>query len=310
MSHSTTSLNNNNNQHHHVVVNSDSDSVCTTVIVVEVCVDSVESLENAIRGGATRIELCSALTLGGLTPSMGLMKYASLYARTIPIHCMIRPRQGDFCYSPAEVEVMKTDIEVVAKLGLQGVVFGALTPDGLVDIVTNHSLMQVAKKRKLDTTFHRAFDQCPRDKIEENLEQIITLEFDRILTSGLAQTAMKGKRTIEYIVDLVQGRIQIMAGAGIHATNVNEILESTGVTQLHLSGRIIQPSAMQASPPHHHHHHHYNSRHSRHSFSNGTIPQLGALDDYATVPVTSREAIESLVQAILGPESVQGSVPS
>ncbi|MGD8171063.1 copper homeostasis protein CutC [Vibrio sp. TRT 21S02] len=208
---------------------------------IEVCIDNLESLHLAIQGGATRIELCSSLALGGLTPSYGFMQQAAKYA-TVPVYAMIRPRQGDFLYSSEDIDCMICDIEAAAKAGLQGVVFGVLDAQGHVDLPVAQRLSKRAKALNLGVTFHRAVDQC--SDVRRMIEDIATLGCERILTSGLASNAYQGKATLKQMVELAGDRFAIMAGAGLNAGNVKEIVAATGITQVHLSGKSVRPSKM------------------------------------------------------------------
>ena len=206
---------------------------------LEVCVDNLESLLNAIEGGATRIELCSSLSLGGLTPSLGLMKQASRLS-SIPIYAMIRPRQGDFLFDENDVESMIEDIEAVKEAGLDGIVIGALTPDGHVDKNICKQLITAADR--MGVTFHRAIDQCC--DVIQALEDIQELGCERILTSGQASNALSGASTIKLMKEHVGDSISIMVGAGVTPSNVKQIVAETGVTEVHLSGKTTRSSHM------------------------------------------------------------------
>ena len=206
---------------------------------IEVCIDNLESISHAIAGGATRIELCSALALGGLTPSIGMMAQAAKLSN-VPIYAMIRPRQGDFIYSNNELDLMLEDIDAAANAGLDGVVFGVLNTNGDVDIKANHLLIERAKVYQLGTTFHRAIDHTK--DWQTALETISNLGFDQVLTSGQAISADRGLKVISEMVE--SNQIAVMAGAGITATNVNRIVRATGVKQIHLSGKTSRPSKM------------------------------------------------------------------
>ncbi|MBW3697910.1 copper homeostasis protein CutC [Vibrio sp. T187] len=210
-------------------------------VEIEVCIDNLESLHNAIQGGADRIELCSSLALGGLTPSYGFMKQAALIS-SIPVYAMIRPRQGDFIFDSDDIECMLEDIHSAGKAKLQGVVLGALTPDGEVDENVMRKLVEAANQHGLGITFHRAIDQC--NDYQSALESIISLGCERVLTSGLAPTAEQGIATLKSIVKQANQRIDIMAGAGVNADNALAILRDSGVHSLHLSGKTTRPSKM------------------------------------------------------------------
>ncbi|WP_217522191.1 copper homeostasis protein CutC [Vibrio metschnikovii] len=209
---------------------------------LEVCIDNIESLHYAIQGGATRIELCSALALGGLTPSYGMMKQSARLS-TIPVYAMIRPRQGDFLYDHDDIAMMLDDIDAAAEAKLQGVVLGALTAQGEIDQPQVKQLVTRAQQHGLGVTFHRAIDQC-RD-FRQALELLIDLGCERVLTSGQAPQVEQGISTLADMVSLAKGRIRIMAGAGLTANNVTQIIQQTGVQEVHLSGKSVRPSHMQ-----------------------------------------------------------------
>lgn len=197
--------------------------------VLEICVDNAEGLFAAIEGGADRIELCSALSVGGLTPSRGFMELAGRQA--VPVYAMIRPRPGSFVFSPEEVEMMKSDIDTARSAGLAGVVIGATLPEGPLDIATLTTLSRHAAG--LDRTLHRAFDVVP--DMDAALEVAIRLGFSRILTSGGRPTAIDGIERLADLVRLAGTRITIMPGSGVRPGNAAELLERLGVTELHAS---------------------------------------------------------------------------
>lgn len=197
-------------------------------ILLEVCVDDLAGLEAAIKGGADRIELCSALALGGLTPSAGLMEVAATF--DIPCTAMIRPRAGDFVYTDEEIDIMLADIEAARNAGLAGVVLGASLPDGRLDRMVLDTLVKAAKG--LDLTLHRAFDLVP--DIPAAVEVGVKLGFSRILTSGGAKTAIEGMDGLKQAIDAANRRISIMPGSGISADNAARFLE-LGVSEIHAS---------------------------------------------------------------------------
>jgi len=197
--------------------------------LLEVCVDDAAGLQAAIEGGADRVELCSSLGLGGLTASAGLMAEASKLA--IPVIALNRPRGGGFVYSEAEERVMLRDIELAAELGLAGVAIGALTAERTLDIAMLKRLAWRAQGLQL--TLHRAFDLV-RDPAAA-LEQAIELGFHRVLTSGGAVKAPAGTAQLAALVAQSRGRIHILAGSGITADNVQALLSSTGVHEVHAS---------------------------------------------------------------------------
>nr|KAF6455539.1 cutC copper transporter [Rousettus aegyptiacus] len=194
---------------------------------MEVCVDSVESAINAERGGAGRIELCSSLLEGGTTPSMGVLQVVKQCVQ-IPVFVMIRPRGGDFLYSDREVEVMKADIHLAKLYGADGLVFGALTEDGHIDKELCMSLV--------------AFDMV-HDPMAA-LETLLTLGFERVLTSGCDGSALEGLPLIKRLIDQAKGRIVVMPGGGITDRNLQRILEGSGATEFHCSARSARDSGM------------------------------------------------------------------
>lgn len=201
-------------------------------VLLEVCVDSAEGLYSALEGGADRIELCSALELGGLTPSQALMELASTVP--IPIYAMIRPRAGSFWFSAEDEAIMAADIGNARNAGLAGVVLGASLADGSLDVTLLERL--IAEANGLGTTLHRAFDLVP--DAETALEQAIALGFERILTSGLSQTAEEGLDNLRHLAGKAGKRISIMPGSGVSAGNVGRIIEATGATEVHASCRV------------------------------------------------------------------------
>jgi len=197
---------------------------------IEIVCCSLQDCVDACRAGADRIELCSTIELGGLTPSIGLLESAKQFV-PVPIMAMIRPRAGGFCYSDLEFETMLADIERMKRA--DGYVFGCLTADWIIDIDKCKTL--VAKSGKKEKVFHRAFD-----KVKEPLramETLIDLGFTRILTSGLAPTADDGLETLELLRDNAKGRIEIMPGGGIRSVNAPVFLH-VGFASLHLAPRV------------------------------------------------------------------------
>ncbi|MFO7722154.1 MAG: copper homeostasis protein CutC, partial [Bacteroidales bacterium] len=207
--------------------------------LVEVCAADLASVVAASQGGAGRIELCANLAEGGTTPSVGLVKTA-LSLTDIPLRVLIRPRAGDFSYDQYDVDAMAEDIQSLAQLGVSGFVIGALTPEGAID----HTVMNrlILAMGGLPWTFHRAFDFCA-DPLDA-LEKIITLGADTLLTSGQQPSALEGAGLIHLLNHRAEGRISIMAGAGIAAENIEQLRELTGCTHFHLSGRKAIPNRL------------------------------------------------------------------
>ncbi len=221
--------------------------------MLEICCGDLASVLAAKAGGARRIELCSGLLEGGLTPSMGLIRAA--VATGLPeINVLIRPRPGDFLYTPEELLLMESDIRESIAAGATGVVIGVLTPDGDIDIDACRRLIEVAReagreagRERINITFHRAFD-VSRDA-DKSLEDIIALGFDCVLTSGQAPSAVSGTLMLSHLVRRAGGRIAIMAGAGVTPANAQELLEVTGVDKLHSTARKPIASRMKFRRP-------------------------------------------------------------
>lgn len=213
-------------------------------VSVEVVIDSVASARAAERGGAVRVELCSSLIEGGITPSAGLIELTRATV-SIGVFVMIRPRGGDFYYDADEFEIMQRNIAVAKRLGADGVVFGLLNLDGTVDIDRTRKLVDMA--RPLAVTFHRAFDMTP--DLLQALEDICMAGVDRLLTSGGSQTAPQGSEMIAKLVQKAGGRIAVMPGSGIKPENARSLVEQTGVREVHAGLRTSLPSPMRYLNP-------------------------------------------------------------
>lgn len=209
--------------------------------ILEVCASSVASAEAAAKGGAQRIELCTRLDLDGLTPTEQEIR-AARGIECLTLNVLIRPREGDFVYSPEEVCLMRQQIEMCKRLGADGVVIGALTEEGDIDVRTTRTLIEAAGQMSI--TFHRAFDRCRSP--QKALEQIIALGCQRLLTSGQAPTALEGIDLLARLHTQAEGRIIIMPGAGVNAGNAARILRETGCTEIHSSARQRGESATSA----------------------------------------------------------------
>jgi copper homeostasis protein len=197
--------------------------------ILEICVESVADAVAAERGGADRIELCVDLACGGVTPDAPLMRAARKQVG-IPIHVLVRPRAGNFCYSDREIENMRQEIDIAGEIGLNGIVLGVLDSERKVDRERTHAL--VHRAHPMPVTFHRAFDQCP--DLTAALGAVIETGSKRILTSGGTSCAADGVVNLKHLVQHAQDRIVIMPGGGIRHGNVERILQ-TGVREIHTS---------------------------------------------------------------------------
>ncbi|MEM8527441.1 MAG: copper homeostasis protein CutC [Bacteroidota bacterium] len=211
-----------------------------TKYTLEIACDSVQSAINAQQGRADRIELCENLAQGGVTPSAAKIKLAKAKLN-VPAFVLIRPRKGDFLYSNLEIETMLESIQIAKELGADGIVSGALRADGKLDLQQMKQLVEAASP--LPFTCHRAFDMCSNPPVA--LERLIDLGVARILTSGQRSSAIEGKENIEKIVQLADGRIKIMAGAGIRPHNIAELFSIAGLQEFHSSAKQIVKSKMQ-----------------------------------------------------------------
>jgi len=204
--------------------------------VLEICVESVEHAVAAELGGAQRIELCSDLSSGGITPSAGFMQTVRRHVR-LPIHILIRPRPGDFCYSDHELEIMRNDILAAKEFGMDGIVLGILHENARVDIERTKSLVAVA--HPLPVTFHRAFDAS--ENLEASLEDVIQTGASRILTSGGQPRATDALPALARLVQSAKGRILIMPCGGINSENVMHIVRTTRAQEVHSSAGTSSP---------------------------------------------------------------------
>ncbi len=205
----------------------------------EICLDSVESIIAAEAGGADRVEFCSDLFEGGLTPTLGMFKVAK-ERTTIPINVMIRPRGGDFCYSELEFEAMKEDTRLFKEAGANAIVFGILTPEGKIDKARSKELISIA--RPLPVTFHRAFDMTV-DPFEA-IEDLIELGVERVLTSGQEATVFEGSELLNLLLDRYRKEIIIMPGGGIKAHNAKRALSMIDADEYHMNLHSQQASKM------------------------------------------------------------------
>ena len=193
------------------------------------------------RGGTDRVELCAGIPEGGTTPSYGDIAIAREVLQKTKLHVIIRPRGGDFLYSPIEQRIMLKDIDNARRLGADGVVLGCLTDDGEIDIPLMKQFMEAAQD--ISVTFHRAFDVCRNP--QKALEDIISLGCDRILTSGQQATAELGIPLLKELQQQAAGRITLLAGCGVNETNIARIAQETGINEFHFSARETVASRMQ-----------------------------------------------------------------
>ncbi|HTJ29880.1 MAG TPA: copper homeostasis protein CutC [Acidobacteriaceae bacterium] len=207
---------------------------------LEICVESVESAIAADEGGAQRVELCSALSEGGLTPSLGMLR-AVREAVKLGVYVMIRPRGGDFLYSEAEYAIMLDDIRRMADCGADGVVLGLLTAQGELDVERTARLVEAAGP--MGVTVHRAVDMS-RD-LNAAMEGAIQAGAHRILTSGAAATALEGGTCIASLVKQAAGRIGIMVGGNVRPWNLAQVVTGTGASQFHTALRTKEQSPME-----------------------------------------------------------------
>lgn len=239
----------------------------------EICANSAESCVAAQAGGAHRVELCASMPEGGTTPSFGEIRLARKLI-DIRLHVIIRPRGGDFLYTPLELDIMEEDIHMARQAGADGVVFGCLTPEGDLDMPAMRRLMKISEG--MSVTFHRAFDYVRSP--EQVLEHLIDLGVNRVLTSGQQPTAMQGASLLAELVRQAAGRIVIMPGCGVNEWNIAELAACTGASEFHFSARELKESKMLLRNP---------------ALSMGSSDQ----DEYAH-PVTTAERVRHTIQAL------------
>lgn len=242
----------------------------------EVCANSVESCLAAQAGGADRVELCAGIPEGGTTPSYGDIATARELLTHTRLHVIIRPRGGDFLYTPLEQRIMLKDIENARRLGADGVVFGCLTSEGDIDIALMKQLLEAAQG--MSVTFHRAFDVCRQPK--QALETLIQLGCHRILTSGAQPTAEQGIPLLKELQAQADGRIILLSGCGVNENNIARIASETGIREFHFSAREQLTSGMQ--------------------FRNEAVSMGGTvcIDEYSR-PVTTAERVRKTIGALV-----------
>ena len=212
--------------------------------ILEVCIDSVASAVAAEKGGADRLEVCANLLIGGTTPTPAFFEEVRRNVR-LPLHVMIRPRFGDFCYSEEELLVMEEELRCFLRLGADGAVFGALTPDGDCDYEAMKRLRAAAGD--LSCTLHRCFDVC-RDPLA-TLQDAISLNMQTILTSGQKNRCIDGLALLKELQAKAGEKIDIMAGAGLQPTDIPALYTACGITSFHLSGKKTVDSPMRHRNP-------------------------------------------------------------
>ncbi len=206
----------------------------TMFMTLEICVDRIESARAAIAGGAGRLEVCGSLAEGGITPGYGLIS-GCLALGSVEVVMMVRPHGGGFCCSADDLDAMLRDIGLAKQLGVRGVVLGALRADGRIDI--DHCRRLIDAARPLTVTFHRAFDVTP-DPLEA-LETLLDLQVDRLLTSGQSPSASGGAEVIRRLVQRAGGALSVMAGGGIRAEGLADLIRHTGVREIHASASEV-----------------------------------------------------------------------
>lgn len=206
------------------------------VVQIEVCCGGIDDVLTAMREGADRIELNSALALGGLTPSLGVMTRARQLT-SLPIMAMVRPRSAGFRYSDEEFETMLCDAKLLVQAGADGIVCGFLTSDGEIDVERCKRMLEAIGNAQ--SVFHRAFDFCRSP--ETSLETLVSLGFRRILTSGQMPSVLQGAQTIRALQEQAAGRIEILPGAGIRPENVRSLVSHSGTGWVHVSASGFFP---------------------------------------------------------------------
>ncbi len=200
--------------------------------IVEICCGSYEDALASYHGGAKRVELNSALHLGGLTPSLGALRLVKSHTK-LKVICMIRPRGAGFCYSDEEFACMKEDAKLMLENGADGICFGFLRDDGSIDEMKTKEMVELAKRYHKEAVFHRAFD-CVKDA-DKSMETLISIGINRVLSSGLEAKAMEGKDLLKHLQSTYGEKIEILAGSGVNANNAKELMEYTGLSQVHSS---------------------------------------------------------------------------
>lgn len=239
---------------------------------IEIAVTDFTTTKSAVDGGADRIELCNALSEGGLTPSYGLVKQCR-ESFGLPLFPIVRPRGGDFLYTAEEVQIMHSEVQLFRQLGCDGVVVGLLHSNGAVDY--DQTARLVEKAYPMEVTFHRAFDRC-LDPFAA-MEGLIKAGCQRILTSGQKPNVMDGIELVTQLVQAADGRIIILPGSGVRPGNIKQLAQQTGAVEFHSSLRSEKRSDMQFVHP---------------AFA-------GSAESYVN-PAIDAEEVRRLKQALLG----------
>lgn len=203
--------------------------------IVEVCANTITDCINANNGGANRIELVSAMYMGGLTPSLGLVKEA-LKITKIPIVAMVRSRGGGFNYSKEEIEVMFLDAKLMLEAGVDGIVFGFLNSDYTIDIINTKKMVDLIKSYNKEAIIHRAFDLTP--DLEETTKILIDLKVDRILTSGGNSNIINSYDVLHLLNSKYGSKIEFLVGSGVNSSNALDIINKTNIKQLHATFKV------------------------------------------------------------------------
>ena len=198
--------------------------------IFEVCAGSVQDCMNAEQGGADRVELNSALYLGGLTPSLAMLKLVK-EKTSLKVICMNRPRAAGFCYNDVEIETMFEDARILLENGADGISFGFLNPDATINTIQTKKMVELIHRYHKEAVFHRAFD-CVSDPYV-SIQQLIDCGVDRILTSGLQPTALQGCELLKKLQSEFGEQVEILAGSGINVDNIETLRERTGIHQFH-----------------------------------------------------------------------------
>ena len=216
--------------------------------IVEICCGSYEDALASYKGGAKRIELNQALYLGGLTPSLASLLLTKKNTK-LKVITMIRPRGAGFCYNDQDFEVMKMDAELMMKNGADGLAFGCLNDDSSINIEQTKIITDIVKKYNGEAVFHRAFD-CVSSPFSE-MEKLIEIGIDRVLTSGQQPKAIDGLKLIKELQDKYGDKIEILAGSGVNASNALYIMNETGITQVHSSCKdwTVDPTTVNKKNP-------------------------------------------------------------